>query len=255
MVYALKSAFAVTYSVSISSKRNCYPIHCHLCTLPYGKLCAIMRARECTCDVVSIQVRGQKPIEEAPDMEHDTTRDTPNAIPLCACGCGLPTTTYVTSNRRLGIVANVTHHRFAANHNGVYQEAENVLPRLWSHISRGAPDACWEWQAFRNKAGYGKTSIHSKPAMAHRAIWQTLHGPIPEGIEVLHSCDNPPCCNPDHLFLGTQLDNVHDMVLKKRNNPGTWTPDRRNAQRERMRHVGRSYQASRRKAYRARLTA
>ncbi len=51
---------------------------------------------------------------------------------------------------------------------------------------------------------------------AHRASWQISFGPIPDGLQVLHTCDNPPCCNPAHLFLGTQLDNIYDMCAKGR---------------------------------------
>ena len=74
-----------------------------------------------------------------------------------------------------------------------------------------APSGCWEYGGARSK-GYG----HMKVGRAHRVMWAALHGPIPTGLCVLHTCDNPPCCNPSHLFLGTKNDNMQDMIAKRR---------------------------------------
>ena len=71
---------------------------------------------------------------------------------------------------------------------------------------------CVEWIGYTMPGGYGQ----SNGKLAHRTAWETAHGPIPDGIEVLHSCDNPPCHNPEHLFLGTQADNMADMDAKGR---------------------------------------
>lgn len=60
----------------------------------------------------------------------------------------------------------------------------------------------------------------SRSFRAHRFAWEITRGPIPDGLHVLHRCDNPPCCNPDHLFLGTHIDNVADMVAKGRGAKG-----------------------------------
>lgn len=73
---------------------------------------------------------------------------------------------------------------------------------------------CWEWNAAREKSGYGRCSKPGK--YAHRMAWLAFRGEIPSGMWVLHSCDNPPCCNPDHLWLGTPADNVHDSMRKGR---------------------------------------
>ncbi len=77
---------------------------------------------------------------------------------------------------------------------------------------------CWEWIGARWKDKYGKTSIGSpgKAKRAHRISWELFIGPIPKGAHVCHKCDNPPCVNPSHLFLGDNLDNVKDMVSKGR---------------------------------------
>ena len=75
------------------------------------------------------------------------------------------------------------------------------------------PDGCWEWQRCRTR-GYGDAQVGAKHMRAHRVAWSIFNGPIPHGMCVLHRCDNPPCCNPKHLFVGTQADNMRDMNAK-----------------------------------------
>jgi len=76
---------------------------------------------------------------------------------------------------------------------------------------------CWEWQGSLLKKGYGRFGFSSKEVvLAHRFAWELEHGAIPDGQCVLHRCDNPPCCNPAHLFLGTRADNNRDMWAKGR---------------------------------------
>lgn len=75
---------------------------------------------------------------------------------------------------------------------------------------------CIEWQGGRDRDGYGTTLYQGKKQRAHRVAWQRIHGPIPDGLNVLHKCDNPPCVNVGHLFLGTQRRNVEDMMAKGR---------------------------------------
>lgn len=92
--------------------------------------------------------------------------------------------------------------------------------RLKFYTKIGASNLCWPWSGPRTKRGYGiiawRTVNGRQHIYAHRLSWILTCGQIPFGMQVLHRCDNPPCCNPQHLFLGTQADNMHDMKLKGR---------------------------------------
>lgn len=90
---------------------------------------------------------------------------------------------------------------------------------LWSRVAAGLwPWSCWEWQGHRDDKGYGDVMFCGREQGAHRFAWESEFGHIPNGLYVLHKCDNPPCVRPDHLFLGTKADNSLDMVRKGRQN-------------------------------------
>lgn len=92
-----------------------------------------------------------------------------------------------------------------------------MIDRFWSKIDRsGGPAACWPWIAGHNRDGYGSFRVDDHTELAHRVAWAEANGPVPDGMDVLHTCDNPPCCNPRHLFLGTAADNARDSVAKGR---------------------------------------
>ncbi len=89
------------------------------------------------------------------------------------------------------------------------------MERFWSKVKK--TESCWNWIAGRDKDGYGQfAEPRTFKWRAHRYIWTHLNGPIPEGLVVLHSCDNPSCVNPAHLSLGTVKDNVRDALEKRR---------------------------------------
>lgn len=93
---------------------------------------------------------------------------------------------------------------------------QNIIIRFFQSINYpGNDNDCWEWNCYCNNYGYGifNWNRHIK---AHRFIYECYNGPIPDDLFVCHKCDNPPCCNPDHLFLGTEQDNKNDMVQKNR---------------------------------------
>lgn len=93
---------------------------------------------------------------------------------------------------------------------------EKDVCRFWRHVKKGDPEACWVWQSSVIRSGYGRFSLDRKTRSAHRVSWRIHHGEIPAGLCVLHKCDNPPCINPNHLFLGTLTDNNRDTLNKGR---------------------------------------
>lgn len=95
------------------------------------------------------------------------------------------------------------------------------IARFLKHVDVRRTDECWPWKRGKSAAGYGRFKVGGKLVSAHRFAYETYVGPIPpnrqyHGNVVMHTCDNPSCCNPGHLRLGRQIDNVKDMIAKNR---------------------------------------
>lgn len=98
--------------------------------------------------------------------------------------------------------------------------SKQIKERFFDKVSPEPMSGCWLWTGApsdNTKTGqYGRFRMNGKQRRAHRASWELFRGKIPEGMHVLHRCDNPVCVNPDHLFIGTNSDNVADRVEKHR---------------------------------------
>jgi hypothetical protein len=91
---------------------------------------------------------------------------------------------------------------------------------FWERVQRGTADACWLWLGSRHPQGHGQVRVNGTVIYAHRHAYVLAHGHIPAGLIVRHRCDNPPCCNPAHLELGTVADNSRDAVERRQH----WAP-------------------------------
>lgn len=94
--------------------------------------------------------------------------------------------------------------------------------RFWKYVLIGPK--CWIWTGKPGSGGYGRINrggCNGRNVRAHRASWEIHYGKIPDGMWVLHTCDNPLCVRPDHLFLGTHTDNMHDCIRKNRHRAAT----------------------------------
>jgi hypothetical protein len=123
---------------------------------------------------------------------------------------------------RCGIrfTAKKTRIRFCSRHCAGLSPHQPIEIRFWKKVKIGANGGCLEWTGSRKPDGYGSLTLDRKLRSAHRVSWELSNGPIPEGLCVLHRCDNPPCVNPEHLFLGTHSDNALDKVKKGRGTRG-----------------------------------
>lgn len=92
---------------------------------------------------------------------------------------------------------------------------EQIAERFWSFVDKGGDDECWPWTGGRASTGYGRTWIAGKGRPATQVAWEIANGkPFPAGLNACHSCDNPICVNPRHIWPGTQLENIKDSIAK-----------------------------------------
>lgn len=132
----------------------------------------------------------------------------------CQCGCG-----------KLAPIANRTDVRrgYVKGQPQRFYPGHRIFPALsrddyfWNKVDKRGADECWPWKGGVDLDGYGQSCYKYRNQRAHRLAWEVVNGrPVPSGLNVCHSCDNPPCCNPGHLWLGTQADNMQDAVQKRR---------------------------------------
>jgi hypothetical protein len=100
-----------------------------------------------------------------------------------------------------------------------YEYTAKDVKRFWGKVSKtNNSNECWNWIGGHQSQGYGMVWMGIKMNLSHRIAYELTFGKTPDGLDVLHTCDNPSCCNPSHLFLGTHLDNMIDKQQKKRCN-------------------------------------
>ena len=93
---------------------------------------------------------------------------------------------------------------------------QQTIDLFWSRVDKRGEGECWPWVGGIDTGGYGHATFFGASFQAHRLAWEFAHGQIPASMLICHTCDNPPCCNPNHLFLGTPADNMRDMQKKGR---------------------------------------
>ena len=88
--------------------------------------------------------------------------------------------------------------------------------QFWGYVNTRDPDECWDWTRGKDQAGYGIVLLNGRRDRTHRIAWSLTRGDIPAGLFVCHHCDRPSCCNPNHLFLGSNSENIEDARRKGR---------------------------------------
>ena len=132
---------------------------------------------------------------------------------LCRCGCGESTSIAKKTDKRRGWIRGLP-----IQHVGGHQHRQSIGDAILKYsVETGN---CWPWIGPRIPSGYGVICYGRRKLLAHRVVYEFFRGSIPDGHSVLHTCDNPSCVRPDHLFTGTLWDNMADMVTKGRQAKG-----------------------------------
>lgn len=113
-------------------------------------------------------------------------------------------------------------HYMRVRRYGIPDDPNDPVIRFWKKVERRGPNECWPWLGWRNQSGYGQFHVSGRLRLpAHVYAWKITHGDLPPDKPWgLHHCDNPPCCNPSHIFPGTSQDNVRDRHAKGRDAKG-----------------------------------
>jgi hypothetical protein len=137
----------------------------------------------------------------------------------CQCGCGEKTKISPWNVQCHGYIAGQPRKYCKGHSNAKTPVYKDIIRRFWAKVSIKGPDDCWPYKFGKGRRGYGRTLKENhghKLYVASRLAWEFTNGPILGGLNALHKCDNPPCCNPKHLFLGTHQDNAIDKINKGR---------------------------------------
>lgn len=113
-------------------------------------------------------------------------------------------------------IAEVARGKYQHGRDGRTDPSVPLSDRIWARIDRRGPDECWPFIGNRTADGYGKLTYGRSSVAAHRFVFEQTNGPIGRGLFVCHRCDNPACCNPGHLFVGSPKANTQDSLIKGR---------------------------------------
>lgn len=139
----------------------------------------------------------------------------------CQCGCGQKTKPYDRTDTKRGYVKGELARFVYRHHASTAYSIPEQLNAFWSKVAITAnDDLCWEWTGAKNSDGYGNFWRNGVSIKSHQVAWMYPDYVILDGMEICHSCDNPACCNPKHLFLGSHLENLKDMEAKNRRAKG-----------------------------------
>lgn len=138
---------------------------------------------------------------------------------LCNCGCGQPAPIAKVTRTARGEFRGQPLQYIRGHKPPLPRPVQPIEDRFWSRVNKGEPNECWEWTGPPNEDGYGiifLSGARRRKVGAHRMSYQLHYGEVAPGLVVRHTCDNPPCVNPQHLLLGTDLDNRRDAVDRNR---------------------------------------